>query len=126
MVKTVGNTASVFLIDYYTGISGSIKTGMKVKAIRSGIQKRDINTAIQGGERMANNIIAMEALESGDEATIENMVTLETGVQPLKVQQGVTMEQVQVVVAESEAKNEKLFRKYLQPAPKKRGRKAKP
>ena len=126
MVRTIGKNASVFLIDYYTGISGSIKTGMKVKSIRWGIQKRDINTAIQGGERMANNIIAMEALESGDEATIENMVTLETGVQPLKVQQGVTMEQVQVVVAESEAKNEKLFRKYLQPAPKKRGRKRKP
>ena len=126
MGRTIGTTASVFLIDYYTGISDSMKTGMKVKSIRWGLQQRDMNTAIKGGERMANNIMAMQALESGDEATIENMVTLETGVQPLKVQQGVTMEQVQVVVAESEAKNERLFRKYLQPAPKKRGRKAKP
>ena len=126
MVKTVGNTASVFLNDYYTGISSSIKTGMKVKGIKWGLQKRDINTAIMGGERMANNLMAIEALESGDEATIENMVTLETGVHPVKVQQGVSMEQVQVVIAESEAKNERLFRKYLQPAPKKRGRKAKP
>ena len=118
--------ASAFLAKHYEGVSNSTNLGLKVKSIRWGLNKRDVNTAVQAGERMAQNMIATEAIESGDEATIENMVTIETGVHPVKVQQGVTLEQVQMIVDASASKNIDIIKRYLvPPATKKRGRKAK-
>ena len=118
------SNASAFLYKHYEGVSNSTNLGLKVKSIRWGLNKRDVNTAVQAGERMAQNMIATQAIEDGDEATIENMVTVETGVHPVKVQQGVTLEQVQMVVDASSSKNLEVIKRYLAP-PKKRGRKAK-
>ena len=119
------SNASAFLYKHYEGVSNSTNLGLKVKSIRWGLNKRDVNTAVQAGERMAQNMIATQAIEDGDEATIENMVTVETGVHPVKVQQGVTLEQVQMVVDASSAKNLDMIKRFVAPAPRKRGRKAK-
>ena len=119
------SNASAFLYKHYEGVSNSTNLGLKVKSIRWGLNKRDVNTAVQAGERMAQNMIATQAIEDGDEATIENMVTVETGVHPVKVQQGVTLEQVQMVVDASASKNLDMIKRFVAPAPRKRGRKAK-
>ena len=74
-----------FLLPYYTKLGDAIYTGLKVRGIKWGNSPRDINAAVTAGERMSQNMIAAEALSSGDQQTIENLVTVEHGVHPIKV-----------------------------------------
>ena len=112
-----------FLESFYVKVGDSIALGTKVWGIRGYLTQRDINSAVTAGERMDKNLLASKALAEGDEATIQNIVTAETGVHPINVQQGVTLEQVQMVVDASASKNLEVIKRYIAP-PKKRGRKA--
>ena len=114
-----------FLEAFYMKVGDSIALGTKVKGIKGYLNQRDINAAVMAGERMDKNLLASKALAEGDEATIANIVTAETGVHPINVQQGVTLEQVQMVVDASSAKNLDMIKRFVAPAPRKRGRKAK-
>ena len=76
-----------FLLPYYTKLGDAIYTGLKVRGIKWGNSPRDINAAVTAGERMSQNMLAAEALASGDQKMIDNLVTVETGVHPIKVEQ---------------------------------------
>ena len=125
MAKAISN-ASAFLANHYSGVSSSTNLGLKVRGIRGWLNQRDVNMAVQAGERMAQNMMATEAIESGDSAKLDDIVTQATGVTQVKAVQGVTLEQVQMVVDASASKNLEVMKRFFTPAPKKRGRKAKP
>ena len=76
-----------FLLPYYTKLGDAIYTGLKVRGIKWGNSPRDINAAVTAGERMSQNMLAAQAIASGDQKTIDNLVTVETGVHPIKVEQ---------------------------------------
>ena len=76
-----------FLGNFYTKVGDAISLGLKIRGIKWGVSARDINAAVTAGERMQTNMIAAEALASGDEATIANIVTVESGVHPIKIEQ---------------------------------------
>ena len=121
------SNASAFLAKHYDGVSSSTNLGLKMRGIRGWLNQRDVNMAVQAGERMAQNMMAADAIESGDSDKLSDIVTAETGIQPVKVQQGVTPEQVQMIVDASASKNLDIIKRYLAPpATRKRGRKAKP
>ena len=75
-----------FLPSFYTKLGDAIYIGLKVRGIKWGNSPRDINAAVTAGERMSQNMLAAEALASGDQQTIDNIVTVETGVHPIKVE----------------------------------------
>ena len=75
-----------FLEGFYAKVGDSIALGMKVRGIKGYLTSRDINAGVTAGQRMDTNLLASEALASGDEATIANIVTAETGVHPIKVE----------------------------------------
>ena len=122
--------ASTFLANHYEGVSASTNLGLKVRGIRGWLNQRDVNMAVQAGERMSQNMMATDAIESGDSAKLSDIVTAETGIQPVKVQHveqvvGVTLEQVGALIDSTVAKQTEVFKKYFI-LPKRRGRKAKP
>ena len=119
------SNASAFLAKHYDGVSSSTNLGLKMRGIRGWLNQRDVNMAVQAGERMAQNMMAADAIESGDSAKLDDIVTQSTGVTQVKAVQGVTLEQVQMVVDASASKNLEVIKRYISP-PKKRGRKAKP
>jgi len=75
-----------FLEGFYAKVGDSIALGMKVRGIKGYLTSRDINAGVTAGQRMDTNLLASEALANGDEATIENIVTAETKVHPIKVE----------------------------------------
>ena len=75
-----------FLPGFYKSVGDAISLGLRVRGIKWGVNARDINAAVTAGERMNTNMIAAEALSSGDQQAIENIVTVEHGVHPLKVE----------------------------------------
>jgi len=77
---------TTFLPNFYNKVGDAISLGLKIRGIKWGVSARDINAAVTAGERMQTNMIAAEALASGDDATIANIVTVETGVHPIKVE----------------------------------------
>ena len=119
------SNASTFLAKHYDGVSSSTNLGLKMRGIRGWLNQRDVNMAVQAGERMAQNMMAADAIESGDSAKLDDIVTQSTGVTQVKAVQGVTLEQVQMVVDASSAKNLDMIKRFVAPAPRKRGRKAK-
>ncbi len=74
-----------FLPGFYKSVGDAISLGLRVRGIKWGVNARDINAAVTAGERMNTNMIAAEALSSGDQQAIDNIVTVETGVHPIKV-----------------------------------------
>ena len=125
MAKPISN-ASTFLAKHYEGVSASTNLGLKVRGIRGWMNQRDVNTAVQAGERMAQNIAAQQAIEEGDSDKLDDIVTQATGIPQVKAVQGVTAEQLEAVIVASAANTEKMLKKFFSPAPKKRGRKRKP
>ena len=119
------SNASAFLAKHYEGVSSACNLGLKVRGIRGWLNQRDVNTGVQAGERMAQNIAAQQAIEEGDSVKLGNLVTAETGIHPVAA--GVTLEQVGALIDGTVAKQTAVFQKFLTGMqPKKRGRKAKP
>ena len=75
-----------FLPNFYTKLGDAIFIGLKVRGIKWGLSPRDVNAAVTAGERMSQNMLAAEALATGDQKMIDNLVTVETGVHPIKVE----------------------------------------
>ena len=119
------SNASAFLAKHYDGVSSSTNLGLKMRGIRGWLNQRDVNMAVQAGERMAQNIAAQQAIEDGDSDKLDNIVTATTGITQVKAVQGVTLEQVGALIDGTVAKQTAMFQKFmLGMQPKKRGRKA--
>ena len=120
----------MFLEAFYAKLGDSIALGMKVRGIRGYLNQRDMNSAVMAGERMDKNLLASKALAEGDEATIANIVTVETGVHPIKVVDN-TPKEPQVLTLSEDSINAiingtvKATASLMKPAPAKRGRKRK-
>jgi len=115
-----------FLPGFYSKLGDAISLGLKVRGIRYGsVNSRDINAAVMAGERMNTNMIAADALESGDQETIANLVTVETGVHPVKVEQpsevSFSPDSIKALSAATAQATAGLVKNMLTPA-KKRGR----
>ena len=119
-----------FLLPYYTKLGDAIYTGLKVRGIKWGNSPRDINAAVTAGERMSQNMLAAEALASGDQKMIDNLVTVETGVHPIKVEQpaqpteiSLSADSINALSANTAKATATLVRNMLTPQPtKRRGR----
>ena len=118
-----------FLNNFYTKVGDAISLGLKVKGIKWGNSPRDINAAVTAGERMSQNMIAAEALSSGDQQTIENLVTVEHGVHPIKVETpaqpteiSLSPDSINALSANTAKATASLVRNMLTPQPKRRGR----
>ena len=116
-----------FLLPYYTKLGDAIYTGLKVRGIKWGNSPRDINAAVTAGERMSQNMLAAQAIASGDQKTIDNLVTVETGVHPIKVEQpseiSLSADSINALSANTAKATASLVRNMLTPQPtKRRGR----
>ena len=119
-----------FLPAFYTKLGDAIFIGLKVRGIKWGLSPRDINAAVTAGERMSQNMIAAEALSSGDQQTIENLVTVEHGVHPIKVETpaqpteiSLSPDSINALSANTAKATATLVRNMLTPQPtKRRGR----
>ena len=119
-----------FLDAFYSKLGDSIALGAKVRGIRGYLTQRDINSAVTAGERMDKNLLASKALAEGDEATIANIVTAETGVHPIKVVDNTPKEPQVLTLSEGSINaivngTAKATASLMKPAPTKRGRKRK-
>jgi len=114
-----------FLEGFYAKVGDSIALGMKVRGIKGYLTSRDINAGVTAGQRMDTNLLASEALANGDEATIENIVTAETKVHPIKVEQNaeisLSADSINALSASTARATAGLVKNMLTPA-KKRGR----
>ena len=119
-----------FLPAFYTKLGDAIFTGLKVRGIKWGLSPRDINAAVTAGERMSQNMIAAEALSSGDQQTIENLVTVEHGVHPIKVDKtpvqpaeiSLSADSIKALSTGTARVTASLVRNMLTPEPPKKGR----
>jgi len=115
-----------FLLPYYTKLGDAIYIGLKVRGIKWGNSPRDINAAVTAGERMSQNMLAAQAIASGDQKTIDNLVTVETGVHPIKVEQpteiSLSADSINALSANTAKATASLVRNMLTPQPKRRGR----
>ena len=115
-----------FLGNFYTKVGDAISLGLKVKGIKWGNSPRDINAAVTAGERMSQNMLAADALASGDQKMIDNIVTVETGVHPIKVEQpteiSLSADSINALSANTAKATASLVRNMLTPQPKRRGR----
>ena len=115
-----------FLLPYYTKLGDAIYTGLKVRGIKWGNSPRDINAAVTAGERMSQNMLAAQAIASGDQKTIDNLVTVETGVHPIKVEQpseiSLSADSINALSSNTAKATASLVRNMLTPQPKRRGR----
>lgn len=119
-----------FLEAFYMKVGDSIALGTKVKGIKGYLNQRDINAAVMAGERMDKNLLASKALAEGDEATIANIVTAETGVHPIKVVDNTPKEPQVLTLSEGSINaivngTARATASLMNPAPAKRGRKRK-
>ena len=117
-----------FLEGFYAKVGDSIALGMKVRGIKGYLTSRDINAGVTAGQRMDTNLLASEALANGDEATIANIVTAETGVHPIKIEQeaqpaeiSLSPDSINALSASTARATAGLVKNMLTPA-KKRGR----
>ena len=115
-----------FLLPYYTKLCDAIYIGLKVRGIKWGNSPRDINAAVTAGERMSQNMLAAQAIASGDQKTIDNLVTVETGVHPIKVEQPaeitLSADSIKALSTGTARVTASLVRNMLTPEPKRRGR----
>ena len=116
-----------FLLPFYTKLGDAIYIGLKVRGIKWGNSPRDINAAVTAGERMSQNMLAADALASGDQKMIDNIVTVETGVHPIKVEQpteiSLSADSINALSANTAKATATLVRNMLTPQPtKRRGR----
>ena len=119
-----------FLEGFYTKVGDAISLGLKVRGIKWGNSPRDINAAVTAGERMSQNMLAAEALASGDQKMIDNLVTVETGVHPIKVEApaqpteiSLSADSINALSANTAKATASLVRNMLTPQPpKRRGR----
>ena len=118
-----------FLEGFYTKVGDAISLGLKVRGIKWGNSPRDINAAVTAGERMSQNMLASEAIASGDQQTIENLVTVEHGVHPIKVNApaqpteiSLSPDSINALSANTAKATATLVRNMLTPQPKRRGR----
>ena len=115
-----------FLLPYYTKLGDAIYTGLKVRGIKWGNSPRDINAAVTAGERMSQNMLAAQAIASGDQKTIDNLVTVETGVHPIKDEQPseitLSADSINALSSNTAKATASLVRNMLTPQPKRRGR----
>ena len=116
-----------FLLPFYTKLGDAIYIGLKVRGIKWGNSPRDINAAVTAGERMSQNMLAAQALASGDQKMIDNLVTVEHGVHPLKVEPSteisLSADSINALSANTAKATATLVRNMLTPQPtKRRGR----
>ena len=118
---------SNFLPVFYTKLGDAIYIGLKVRGIKWGNSPRDINAAVTAGERMSQNMLAAEALATGDQKMIDNIVTVEHGVHPLKVEQSaqpteisLSADSINALSANTAKATAALVRNMLTPQPTKR------
>ena len=115
-----------FLPAFYTKLGDAIFIGLKVRGIKWGLSPRDINAAVTAGERMSQNMLAAQAIASGDQKTIDNLVTVETGVHPIKVEQpseiSLSADSINALSSNTAKATASLVRNMLTPQPKRRGR----
>ena len=78
---------------------------------------------------MSQNMLASEAIASGDQQTIENLVTVEHGVHPIKVNApaqpteiSLSPDSINALSANTAKATATLVRNMLTPQPKRRGR----
>jgi hypothetical protein len=116
-----------FLGNFYTKVGDAISLGLKVKGIKWGNSPRDINAAVTAGERMSQNMLAADALASGDQKMIDNLVTVETGVHPIKVETpaqpteiSLSADSINALSANTAKATAALVRNMLTPQPTKR------
>ena len=119
-----------FLLPFYTKLGDAIFIGLKVRGIKWGLSPRDVNAAVTAGERMSQNMLAAEALATGDQKMIDNLVTVETGVHPIKVEKpeqpteiSLSPDSINALSANTAKATATLVRNMLTPQPtKRRGR----
>ena len=120
-----------FLLPFYTKLGDAIFIGLKVRGIKWGLSPRDVNAAVTAGERMSQNMLAAEALATGDQKMIDNLVTVDTGVHPIKVEQqaqpteiSLSPDSINALSANTAKATATLVRNMLTPEPpkKRRGR----
>jgi hypothetical protein len=118
---------SNFLPVFYTKLGDAIYIGLKVRGIKWGNSPRDINAAVTAGERMSQNMLAAQALESGDQKMIDNLVTVEHGVHPIKVETpaqpteiSLSADSINALSANTAKATAALVRNMLTPQPTKR------
>ena len=120
-----------FLLPFYTKLGDAIFIGLKVRGIKWGLSPRDVNAAVTAGERMSQNMLAADAIASGDQKMIDNLVTVETGVHPIKVEQpaqpteiSLSPDSIKALSANTAKATAVLVRNMLTPEPpkKRRGR----
>ena len=119
-----------FLPVFYTKVGDAISLGLKVRGIKWGNSPRDINAAVTAGERMSQNMLAAQAIASGDQKTIDNLVTVEHGVHPIKVETpaqpteiSLSADSINALSANTAKATAALVRNMLTPQPtKRRGR----
>ena len=119
-----------FLLPFYTKLGDAIFIGLKVRGIKWGLSPRDVNAAVTAGERMSQNMLAADAIASGDQKMIDNLVTVETGVHPIKVEQpaqpteiSLSPDSINALSANTAKATATLVRNMLTPQPtKRRGR----
>ena len=116
-----------FLGNFYTKVGDAISLGLKVRGIKWGNSPRDINAAVTAGERMSQNMLAAQALESGDQKMIDNLVTVEHGVHPIKVETpaqpteiSLSADSINALSANTAKATAALVRNMLTPQPTKR------
>ena len=116
-----------FLLPFYTKLGDAIFIGLKVRGIKWGLSPRDVNAAVTAGERMSQNMLAADAIASGDQKMIDNLVTVETGVHRIKVEQpteiSLSADSINALSANTAKATASLVRNMLTPQPtKRRGR----
>ena len=118
---------SNFLPVFYTKLGDAIYIGLKVRGIKWGNSPRDINAAVTAGERMSQNMLAAQAIASGDQKTIDNLVTVEHGVHPIKVETpaqpteiSLSADSINALSANTAKATAALVRNMLTPQPTKR------
>ena len=122
-----------FLEGFYAKVGDSIALGMKVRGIKGYLTSRDINAGVTAGQRMDTNLLASEALASGDEATIANIVTAETGVHPIKIEQeaqpaeiSLSPDSIKALTVGTAQATATLVRNMLTPEPPRKKRRGRP